>query len=155
MTIMDKRGEFCDAVALNLGGAAQYLIGDVYNLKSATIDPNTLRDIEGSDVYLVISVETTATSGGAATGQFHLASDAQAAIAVDGSATYHFSSAIIPVAQLIAGRRIACVRLPSGSYEQFLGILQQTATAAFTAGKIDAFLTNDPSIWRAYADNVS
>lgn len=144
--ILDERNEFCDATALNTGGAASYLIGDV-------IDLGVSRDIgTGEDLYLVITVDTTATSGGSATGAFHLASDAQAAIAVDGTATYHFSTAAIAVATLVAGYTIAAVRLPSGTYERYLGILQTTAVAAFTAGKVNAFLTKDISKWTAYSD---
>lgn len=144
--ILDERGEFCDATALNTGVAASYLIGDV-------IDLGLSRDIgNGEGLYLVITVDTTATSGGAATGQFHLASDAQAAIAVDGTATYHFSTSAIPVATLVAGYTIAAVRLPNGTYERFLGILQTTAVAAFTAGKVNAFLTKDAAKWTAYSD---
>jgi hypothetical protein len=126
--ILDEYGEFCDATALNTGGAASYLVGDV------------------------IDLGTTATSGGSATGQFHLASDAQAAIAVDGTATYHYSGPAIAVATLVAGYEIASIRLPSGSYERYLGILQTTAVAAFTAGKINAFLTKTPNKYRSYPD---
>ena len=103
-------------------------------------------------LYLVLQVDTTATSGGSATVQFHLASDASASVATDGSATYHFSTAAIPVATLVAGYTIAAVKLPSGVYERYLGILQTTAVAALTAGKINAFLTNDVSRIRHYAD---
>lgn len=153
--LMDERNEFADATALNTGGAGSYLVGDVIDLDPCAVAPNTTVDLDGSDLYLVIQVDTTATSGGSATGQFHLCSDAQAAIATDGTATYHFSTAAIAVASLTAGTRVCAVKLPSGSYERYLGILQTTAVAAFTAGKINAFLTNDPALWRAYADNVA
>lgn len=152
--LMDERNEFCDATALNTGGAASYLIGDVIDLDPCSVAPNTTVDLEGSDLYCVIQVDTTVTSGGAGTYQFHLCSDAQAAIAVDGTATYHFSTAAIAVATLVAGYLVACFKLPRGSYERYLGILQTTAVAAATAGKVNAFLTSDPAIWKAYADNV-
>jgi hypothetical protein len=72
--ILDERNEFCDATALNTGGAGSYLVGDVIDLGAAS------RDIGmGESLFLVIQVDTTATSGGSATGAFHLASDAQAA----------------------------------------------------------------------------
>jgi hypothetical protein len=140
--ILDERTEFCDANALNTGGAASYLVGDVIDLGATSQDIGN-----GEEVWLVIQIDTTATSGGSATGQFHLASDAQAAIAVDGTATYHFSTPAIAVATLVAGYLVAMVRLPIGTYERYLGILQTTAVAAFTAGKINAFLTKDPSKW--------
>lgn len=145
--ILDERLEFCDATALNTGGAASYLVGDVIDLGAASRDIGT-----GEDLYVVIQVDTTATSGGSATGAFHLASDAQAAIAVDGSATYHLSTAAIAVASLVAGTTVLAARLPSGTYERYLGVLQTTAVAAFTAGKINAFLTKDIAKYTAYAD---
>lgn len=147
--ILDERAEFCDATSLNTGAAASYLIGDVMDLGS------TSRDIGiGEDLYVVIQVDTTATSGGSATGAFHLASDAQAAIAVDGSATYHLSTAAIAVASLTAGTTVLAARLPSGTYERYLGILQTTAVAAFTAGKVNAFLTKDIAKHTIYPDAI-
>lgn len=146
--IIDKRNEFCDAVALNTGGAASYLIGDVIDLGAAA------RDIgNGEPLYLMITVDTSVDSAADNTvQQFHLCSDAQAAIAVDGSATYHFSTKAIAQANLTAGTRVACVALPLGDYERYLGIVQTTSVAAATAGKINAFLTKDPVGWKAYPD---
>lgn len=155
--ILDERTEFCDATALNTGGAGSYLIGDVLDTQGIDIGTaNTTLDFgQGGSLWLMITVDTTATSGGSATGQFHLCSDSGASIATDGSATYHFSTSAIPVATLAAGYRVCAVQLPSGSYERYVGILQTTGTAAFTAGKVNAFLTNDPAMWRPYADNVA
>ncbi len=147
--ILDEFGEFADAVALNTGAAGQYLVGDVIDLGVDGLDLGA-----GEDLYCVIVVDTTATSGGSATGAFELASDAQAAIAADGSATTHFLSDAIAVATLVAGYQIAAFRLPAGTYERYLGILQTTAVAAFTAGKINAFLTKDISAWKAYDDAI-
>jgi len=147
--ILDERAEFCDATSLNTGAAASYLIGDVMDLGSTSRDIGT-----GEDLYVVIQVDTTATSGGSATGAFHLASDAQAAIAVDGSATYHLSTAAIAVASLTAGTTVLAARLPSGTYERYLGILQTTAVAAFTAGKVNAFLTKDIAKHTIYPDAI-
>lgn len=147
--IIDKRTEFADAAALNTGAAGVYRIGNVIDLEKTGLDLG-----QGEPLYLVISVDTAATSGGSATAAFSLASDAQAAIATDGSATVHFKTDAIPVAQLAAGKRIVMVALPAGAYERYLGILQTTATAAFTGGAVDAFLTQDPSGWKAYPDAI-
>lgn len=152
---MDERAEFADATALNTGAAGSYLVGDVMDLDPATIAPNTTVDLEGSELYFVVQVDTLPTSGGAATAAFSLASDAQAAIAVDGSQTEHFRTKAFALAEMAAGTILACVKLPRGSYERYLGVVQTTAVAAFTGGKINAFLTADPAIWRAYADNVA
>ena len=144
--IIDSRGEMCSATALNTGAAGTYLIGSQIDLGVDGLDVGV-----GEDLYLVIQVTTTATSGGSATGQFKLASDASAAISTTTS-TVHFVTDAIAVATLVAGYRVAAVRLPSGTYERYLGILHTVSTAAATAGAIDAFLTHDPQLWKAYAD---
>lgn len=150
--LLDERTEFCDATALNTGAAGIYLLGDVIDLT------NIGRDIGvGQPLWCVIQVDTTATSGGAATGAFILASDAQAAIATDTTATEHFRTAAKAVATLTAGVNIAAIALPQGppEYERYLGILQVTAVAAFTAGKINAFLTPDYARVKHYIDAVN
>lgn len=148
--ILDERNEFADATALSIVGTGRALVGDVIDLGAADQLGN------GDGLYLVVQVDTAATSAGAATVSFELASDAQAAIATDGSATVHFASAAIPVATLVAGYTAAVVKLPVvPAAERYLGILQNVGTAALTAGKINAFLTNDPAVWKAYADGIA
>ncbi len=155
--IMDERTEFADAVSV-AAAAGTALIGDV-------IDLTVARDIgNGEQVYLVITTDTEIITGGVAgTLQFKLVSDAQAAIATDGTASEHYATkayvtddAAANDAQLNAGGVIACVALPLEGvvYERYLGILAVTATTTTTAGKINAFLTKDPSKWKAYADAV-
>lgn len=159
--LMDERNEFADAVSV-AAAAGTALIGDVIDLKPHTTNPNTTVDIEGSDLYLVIQTDTEIITGGSAgTLQFQLASDAQAAIAVDGSASVHITTPSFVTddagansAELNAGGVIYCGKLPSGSYERYLGILAITGTTTTTAGKINAFLTADPARYRAYGDNV-
>ena len=142
--IMDERTEFCDATALNTGGAGSYLIGDVYDTGG---DGVNIAD----GLYLVIIVTTQVDSAAdGASVQFHLASDAAAAIATDGSATYHFSTDAIAEATLAPGYRVCAVRLPHGTYERYIGILQTTSGEAVTAGAVDAFLTTDVSQWKAF-----
>lgn len=146
--ILDERTEFCDATALNTGGAASYLLGDVMDLEVA-------RDIgHGDSIWWVVQIDTAVTSGGAGTYAFKLCSDAQAAIAVDGTQTIHVATALIAKATLVAGYVAAAVRVPSEGavYERYLGVVQETAVAAATAGKINSFLTKDFSKWKAYAD---
>ncbi len=146
--ILDERLEFCDATSLNTGVAASYLVGDVIDLQVA-------RDIgNGQTTYLVIQIDTAPTSGGAATASFSLASDAQAAIAVDGTQTTHMTTGAKTIAQMTAGTQFVLPLASEGSvYERYVGILQTTAVAAFTAGKINAFITLDhPAVWKSYAD---
>lgn len=147
--IIDDRLEFCDATALNTGAAGTYLLGDVVDLQG------TANDIgHGRSLFWIVQVDTLPTSGGAATAAFVLASDAQAAIAVDGTATEHVRTGARTIANLAAGTQLI-VPLPSEAppYERFLGVLQVTGVAAFTAGKINSFLTFDqPYTGRYYPD---
>lgn len=144
--ILDKRNEFCDAVALNTGGAGTYLVGDQIDLGAA-------RDMgNGEPMYLVITVDTLPTSGGSATAQFQLASDASASIATNGTATVHLETKAFAISEMAAGTMLAAIALPleGVAYERYLGILQVTGTAAFTGGKINAFLTHDVAKWKSY-----
>jgi hypothetical protein len=153
--ILDERLEFADAVSV-AAAAGTALIGDVIDLEVA-------RGIgTGEELWLVITTDTEIITGGAAgTLQFQLVSDAQAAIAVDGSATVHVATkayvtddAAANDVQLNAGGIIFAGTLPIEGpiYERYLGILAVTGTTTTTAGKINAFLTKDVGKWKAYAD---
>lgn len=146
--ILDRLCELANAQTVNLGAPGLYAFGD-------TIDTGTAPNPLDAAMLLVLVVATTFTSGGAASLRFHVASDAQGAIATDGTATVHYATAEVALASLVAGYRIAALHLPSGPYERFLGLLQQTIGAAFTAGKVDAFLVSDPALYRTHADNVA
>lgn len=141
--ILDERTEFCDATALNTGAAGSYLIGDV-------VDLGVARDLGGDmATYLMITVDTTATSGGSATGQFNLVTDDNASLT---SPAVVVSSKAWAVADMTAGKTLLAVQLPleGTAYERYIGIQQVTGTAAFTAGKVNAFLTTDVARWKAY-----
>jgi hypothetical protein len=159
--IMDERTEFADAVSV-AAVAGTALIGDVIDLGTVA------RDIgSGQQVFLVITVDTEIiTAGAAGTIKFQLASDAQAAIAVDGSATVHIDTGTFVTddaaandSQMNAGGLIFAGPLPMEGhvYERFLGILCVTATTTTTAGKINAFLTLDPprNLSRVYAEGAN
>lgn len=146
---VDKLAEFCDATAVNTGGVASYLVGNVMDLGA------NARDIgNGEPLYLVINVDTSIAS---ATGSIKLSlcSDAQAAIAVDASQTVHLTAGPFLAAAMTAGKTLAVVAIPRGlQFERYLGIVQETITAAMTAGKINAFLTTDPTAWAAYQNAI-
>ncbi len=155
--ILDKLAEFCDATAV-AGDAGTALLGNVMDLGAATRDLGN-----GQPVYLVINVDTEIITGGTAgTILFKLASDAQEAIAVDATATVHLVTATFVTddaaansALLNAGSTILVAALPQGTaYERYLGIICTIGTTAVTAGKINAFLTADPTGWKAYADAI-
>jgi len=157
--LMDERLEFADALNLNTGAPATFNLGDVIDTHGPTIGHNAGQNVKRdlgvhNELYLVIMMQAAGTSGGGATGQFRLVSDDVNPPDL-ATATIHFQTGAVPVASMGAGAVLAVVPLPSGMYERYVGIQQITAGAAFTGGSINAFLTADPSIWRAYADNVS
>lgn len=152
--ILDERTEFADAVSV-AAAAGTALIGDVIDLTNVGYDIGI-----GEDIWVVVTTDTEIiTAGAAGTLNIQVASDAQAAIATDGTATIHLQSGALVTDdsaanddRFNAGGIILAARLPSGTYERYLGILAVTATTTTTAGKINAFLTKDFAKWRAYAD---
>lgn len=147
--ILDELSEFCDATAMNTGGAGTYLIGDVIDLGAN----GTLKDIgNGRTVYFVAQVTTTFV-GATNTTNLQLVSDSTANLAT--SPTVHWQSGAVPVATWVAGYRYV-VPLPiEKRYERYLGVTHTTAVAALSAGAIDAFLTLDPVGWFAVPDGVN
>lgn len=155
--IMDKLTQFCDGESV-ANAAGTDLIGDV-------IDIEALRDLgQGQPIYLVLRCQTEIITGGTAgTIKFQFVSDAQAAIAEDGSATVHFETGLFvtddtALTALTDGSTIAIFALPLdhiNAYERYLGILAIVATTTVTVGAIDAFLTMDVAAWKAYADGAN
>tara|TARA_R110000851_G_scaffold72582_1_gene160810 strand:+ start:2731 stop:3207 length:477 start_codon:yes stop_codon:yes gene_type:complete len=157
--IIDKLNEFAEDVDVS-AAAGTALVGDVIDLG---VTPQDLGN--GKPMYLVIVGGDTAiiTGGTAGTIQFELASDAQAAIATDGTASTHLKTGefVTDDAALNAiniGTNVFMGALPTGAgvaYERYLGVLVTTGTTTTTAGSINAFLTTDPSYWKAYADGAN
>lgn len=152
--ILDKLTEFADAQSV--AGTA----GTTINVGSQ-IDLGSARDIgAGQPLYLVINVDTSIITGGSAgTIAFQLASDSTASIATNGTQTIHYTSKAFvtdddALNELDAGETAVIIALPMEgvAYEQFLGVQAVIGTTDTTAGKINAFLTHDPSKWKAYAD---
>jgi len=148
--ILDKRTEFCDAVALNTGGAGTYTVGDQIDL---TVANNIGTEDE---LYLVIAVETGIAAGSAGTVTFQLTSADNAALTTN--PLVHFQTAAFATGTgtgtttLKPGTVLSAVKLPQGfDYKRYLGLRQVTATAAVTAGKIDAFLTPDAAQWVSFS----
>lgn len=155
--ILDARNEFADAVSV-AAAAGTALIGNVIDTAAIHRDMG-----QGHRVFLVITTDTAIITGGVAgTVKFQLTSDAQAAIATDGSATVHidtgtFVTGAASASPLTVNGVIACIPLPNEGkvYERYLGVLAVTATTTTTAGKINAFLTLDPIGWQAYPEGAN
>lgn len=148
--IIDKLSEFADAAALSTTATGRAVVGNALFLGSPP------RDIgAGQNLYLVITVDT-AVAGTSSTVSFELVSDAQDPVAVDNTATIHVATKAIPEATLVAGYKMV-IPLPSVApdYEQYLGLIANVGTAALTAGKINAFLTLDPTGNRPYPEGIN
>lgn len=145
--ILDELSELADAVAIDTGVPGLYRFGDV-------IDTGAVASGFSADLWLVLRVATTFASVGAAKARFHIVSDAQSLIAIDGTTSFHFSTGALAVAQLTAGTVVAAFKLSEHSHERYVGVLQETVAAAFTAGALDVFVASDFAAWRPYAANV-
>ncbi len=147
---LDELNEFGDAFVVPTP-IADEAIGDHIDLGAAH------RDIGQARMFLVLTVDTAITSGGAATVNFTLVSDAVSPPLSDGSQTVHYSTGDIPVATLVAGYRIAVIQLPMEGpvYERYLGVNAEVKAFVLTGGKVNAFLTPDPIGWQAYPDAVN
>jgi hypothetical protein len=147
--ILDDRTEFCDATAVNTGGAGNYTLGDQIDLGASQ-----RRDLGGDQaLYCVVSVATglVGTSGNIT---FQVVSADDAALTTN--PTVHVQSAAFSTTAgsatttLAPGTVLMSVQLPRDFYRRYVGIRQVTAVAATSAGAIDAFLTQDVAAWRSY-----
>lgn len=136
--ILDKELEFSNVQAVT----ATAISTNVIDLQAGALYAPTLQDIgTGEDIYLVIIVGTTATAAGAATVTFTLESDSTADLAT--SATVHWTSGAIGKATLVAGYKVAQLKLPTARYERYLGLRYTVATGPLTAGTFSAWLTRN------------
>ena len=127
--ILDSQEVFSDAQAVTAtGDTASTNILDT----GATQDEGI-----GEDVYLVVQVDTTATSGGSNTTAAVLQTSADNSTWVDAVV-----GPAIAVASLTAGTQLLRVRLPIG-LRRYIRVAYRLATATLTAGKFDAFLVKD------------
>ncbi len=153
--ILDSKLEFCDATSVALtAGATVQNIGNI-------IDTTLARELGGDQtLYCVATVDTSIITGGAAgTITFQLVSDSTDTIATDGSQTVHFRSKAFvtddaALNDLDAGDMIFAFPLPFGlndsAYERYLALQVYVLTTDTTAGKVNAFLTTTPAVWKAY-----
>lgn len=147
--LLDERLEFADNTELDQSGTDTDNLGDV-------IDLGVARDIgHGQPLYLVIQVTVAFTSSGStATIVFQLVSDGTDTIATSGQ-TIHAKTTLLTIAQLAVGKQYV-IPIPSEglAFERFLALQTVTGTEALTAGKVNAFLTTEPSVvpTTSYAD---
>jgi len=147
--LIDRLNMFSTDQAITVDAISENVI-DLGPLGGATA--NTIRDIgAGRTLYLHILVKETFDSAEEdATLDVTLESDSTADLAT--SATVHWTSTlVIAEATLVAGYWIAKgIAIPSGAYERYLGLRFNNATHAFTAGKVDAWISENRYDDRTY-----
>ena len=159
--ILDSRAEFADGSAGTgsvANAAATINVGSTIDTQVGSL--NLLNGL-GDETYLVITVDTAVITGGSAgTITFRLVSD-DSAVPSTTTATVHYTSrafvtGALAAAALQVGTIAVVVELPQDlDYERYLGVQAIIATTTTTAGKINAFLTQDARVWKAYADAVN
>lgn len=163
--IIDKLLEFADAAAPtaanNFTTGADEVLENWVDLGQGALLPDgstrQSRDIGvGHDLYLVIHVEEAFDSAGDAfTGNIKLQSSATAPGAQGdtiSSPVTHLETGAIAQATLVAGYK-RVFKLPQGvDYLRYLAVTLNTGGAVSTAGKINAFVTQDAAAWKAYAE---
>lgn len=107
---------------------------------------------EGEDLYLLITVKTTATSGGSATVTFNLRTDSNANLTT--APVDLVASGAIAVATLVAGYQVK-LKLPNAAYKEFIGVNANIGTAVLTAGAFEAEIVKDLSSNTIYAGGFS
>lgn len=151
--IVDDRAELADSLAANTGAAGTYNLGDTIDTQAGGIS-RTPDGAFSADLFLVVRVAQTFTSGGAATVAFRLVSDDTTTPSTT-TATVHATSGALPLASLTAGATIFCLNCADlQRVERYLGVQQVTGVAALTGGAVDVFFTDSPALPRSYADNV-
>lgn len=115
----------------------------------------TAQDIGvGESLFILFTVTTTFSAGGAATLQIALVTDDNSGLS--SPVTLQDQVAVIPVASLIAGFELPMRIYPTafqGPMEKFLGVVYTVATGPMTAGNMTAGIVKDIQRWKAYPSN--
>ncbi len=123
---------------------------------AAVVDLKDARDIGiSSDVFIVFCVtETLDSAGEGATLSIALTTDDNSSLSSDTSIQTLTPTALAE-AVLVAGYKRVFKIQPGLAFERYLGLVFTVGVESFTSGKVSAFITNDPEIYRQYADPIA
>lgn len=146
MGMLDTNTKFASAQAVTSTG--DNASTNVYDSLSAA---NADMSLQGDNLWLNAIVDTTATSGGSATVQAVLQDSADNSTFADVVA-----GPAVAVASVTAGTSLLRQKIPSGT-RRYIRIVWRVGTAALTAGKFTAFISNDVqlNVQRASGFSVS
>lgn len=168
--LLDERNELADAASIiGAAGAAFVNVGDTIDLRGGVAPhgvsgegDNITLDLGPSDIFLVVTAQTSIITGGAAgTVTFRIVSDSTGTPDVSTASVHFTTKAFVTdgddANELDAGATIIAIRLPTTNvpYERFLGIQVLRTTTDLTGGSINAFLTTDARRFRFYADAIN
>ena len=125
-----------------------------------TIDLRTARDIgQGTNLYALFTVDTTATAAGAATVNFQIITSANANLS---SANIISQTDAIAKTELTAARKPIVLCIPSSILnslpigQRYLGVQYTVGTGPLTAGAFSCALTlEDPGVGKNYASGFT
>lgn len=142
---MDIQEQLSSAQTLAVG-TGDTVSTNIYDSAAGTVPGQNHDEGIGEDIWLNIRIGTAALS---ATGtlQFVLQTDDNSSFSTPKE--FILTAALLQAA-LTANQFIYQGRLPVGM-ERYWRVVYRVATAAFTAGTVDAFMTKDTQASRAYA----
>lgn len=160
MIDIGKNLEFAGSNGVAFPGTTAYSLGNTIDLSK------TGRDIgNGEDLYLVIRAQTAFTGTTTAISVDLVSSDTDPVPTVGGAAaawttpTVHITGDVYANVAGLPGAgaintvwKVIC--LPRGVYKRYLGLRANYATAAFSTGKLEAFLVTEANGWKAYDQGV-
>lgn len=140
--LLDKRSTFARELSIPAaGGPAKF--GD-----SLPLDVRSDLGV-GNELSLVVNVPVAAAGGTSVALELVSATDEALTadlMVIQGLGTF-------ALAQMTLGATLYIGGLPSAFYRPFIGV-RHTTVGAFTAGKLNVFLTMEPGQWRAYANGM-
>lgn len=144
MAILDQLATFIRNAAIDTQAPGTKNVGKVWDIRKN-------KDLANLSGRVEIRVTQDATSGGAATLGYELVTSDSADLS---SPTVLWTSPVVALADLKAGKLHSSFAFPEAAYKQYLGLCQITGTAAFTGGKVDASYAHEPRAYRAFKLNV-
>jgi hypothetical protein len=129
--MIDYQERFSDAQAITVDAASINYIdtqvaGRAYDEQWLEVVVNTIFDSAGDAGTLIVKLQTDSDS------EF-------------GSPTDLHTSLTYAQADLVAGKMLVQMRLPEG-LDRYIRVYYDNGTEAFTAGKVDAYLTGAPRL---------
>jgi hypothetical protein len=130
--MIDYQERFSDAQAITVDAASTNYIdtqvaGRAYDEQWLEVVVNTIFDSAGDAGTLIVKLQTDSAS------------------TFDSPATDLHTSLTYEQADLVAGKMLVQMRLPEG-LDRYIRVYYDNGTEAFTAGKVDAYLTGAPRL---------